>query len=261
MSRLKAPARTLSIDKSFEQIRQLHPGCDIRIPVLPAAPDEALKYEIRENKGRKWIFVQPETGKVLVTVERTDQRLVHVLLELHYMLLAGTTGKVLVLLGGIALFALSISGFILYRKSIAKVLLFRQRVSFSSSRALFSSLHRVVGVWSLAFNLLICVTGSWIAFTIVQSAFSSTGAIAVEAPASSASVDDALRLVGEEVPLFEIKYLLLPKKAGDPLRLLGRHQGDPAWYGRTLSHIQVNLKPAKLSESICCGICPGMKEL
>lgn len=242
-STLEGPAESLVIDNSFGRIRQQYPEGDIRIPTLPAAADQALKYEIRENNTRKWIFVHPETGKTLATVERADQRLVHVLLELHYMLLAGTSGKVLVLLGGLALFILSISGFILYRKSIGKVLLFKQGISFSSPRALFSSLHRVVGVWSLVFNLLLCITGSWIAFSIVQHAFTTPAAVEAGAlPAASVSVDAALELVQKEVPAFEIKYLRFPMGPEGRLSLLGRHREDPSWYGRTLSSIQVNLE-------------------
>ena len=242
LSTLEEPAESLLIDNSFGRIRQQYPEGDIRIPALPAAADQALKYEIREKNTRKWIFVHPETGETLSTVERADQRLVHVLLELHYMLLAGTCGKVLVLLGGLALFVLSISGFILYRKSITKVLLFKQGISFSSPRALFSSLHRVVGVWSLVFNLLLCITGSWIAFSIVQHAFSAPSAVVSAPSAGSASVDAALALVRNEVPAFEIKYLRFPMGPEGRLSLLGRHREDPAWYGRTLSSIQVNME-------------------
>lgn len=241
VSTLAKPARALHIDHSFTRIRELYPGADIRLPGLPAAADQALKYEIREKGERRWVFVHPETGEILATFERADQRLVHVLLELHYMLLAGTTGKVLVLLGGIALFVLSLSGIFLYRKSIGKVLLFRQQVSFKSRRSFFSSLHRIVGVWSLLFNLLLCITGSWIAFTIVQSAFSSPAVPAKEPAAATASIDASLRQMQQEYPSFEIKYLRFPMQSGDKLAVMGRLQADPAFYGRTLSSMQIDL--------------------
>ncbi|WP_377528708.1 PepSY-associated TM helix domain-containing protein [Pontibacter rugosus] len=238
-STLEAPAAGLRIDNSIKRILQAYPGSDIRVPELPKGPNQALKYEIRKDGIRKWIFVHPQTGKALATVARADKRLVHVLLDLHYNLLSGTPGKILVLLGGLSLIVLSITGSILYRRSIWKVLSFRQRVSFKSSRSFFSSLHRVIGVWSLVFNLLLSVTGSWIAFTIVQSALVPASAGAAEdAPSGIMSVDAVLKQVRGEYPEFEISYL---RFAGGAFSILGRHKSDPAYYGSTSSDIQVDL--------------------
>lgn len=239
LSTLAAPAPDLSIDNSFARIRQTFPESDIRIPALPEDPEQALKYEIRTDGTRQWIFVHPETGKTVATVARADKRLVHVLLDLHYNLLSGTPGKIAVLLGGLSLIVLSITGFLLYRKSILKVLSFRQRVSFKSRRSFFSSLHRVIGVWSLIFNLFISVTGTWIAFTIVQSALAPISAGTSERPSSATvSVDGALEQVRERYPEFEINYL---RFAGGTLSVLGRLKSDPVYYGATSSNLQVDL--------------------
>lgn len=247
---LESPAAELKIDHSLEQIRRSHPGADIRVPDFPEEPEQALKYEIREGKNRKWIFVQPETGTILGEVERADQRLVHILLDLHYNLLSGTVGKIVVLLGGLALIILSITGFLLYRKSIFKVLSFRQKVSFKNRRSFFSSLHRIVGVWSLVFNLLISITGSWIAYTIVESALSSSKSATSEVPAYFAlsSVDTALQQIRTAYPGFDINYLLFPKSAEGKLSVLGSLEGDPAFYGRTSSKIEVDMRTGKIDK-------------
>ncbi|WP_460880981.1 hypothetical protein [Pontibacter rugosus] len=51
-------------------------------------------------------------------------------------------------------------------------------------------------MWSLVFNLLLSVTGSWIAFTIVQSALVPASAGAAEdAPSGIMSVDAVLKQV------------------------------------------------------------------
>lgn len=244
-STLETPASELIIDNSFEHIRQLHPDYDIRVPAFPEDYKQALKYELRKGKTRKWIFVHPETGEMLATVNRADQRLVHILLDLHYNLLSGTPGKIIVLLCGIALMLLSVTGFILYRKSILKVVFFRQKISFKSRRSLFSSLHRIVGVWSLVFNLLISITGTWIAITIVQSAFSS-GSGTIVTPATTISVDAALRQVRRDYPAFEINYLRFPVNADGKLTVLGRLASDPAFYGFTSSKIQVDMRTGKI---------------
>lgn len=244
---LDQPAANLIIDNSFEPIRQLYPNYDIRVPDFPEESNQALKYELRKEKTRKWIFVHPETGEILAEVARADQRFVHVLLELHYMLLSGTVGKIVVLLLGIALIALSITGFILYRKSIFKVLTFKQRISSKSRRSLFSSLHRTIGVWSLVFNLFISITGTYIAFTIVQNAFSSGGSAKAESPPVAISIDKTLDQVKREYPAFDINYLLFPKNADGKLMILGRLESDPAFYGFNYSNIHINTRTGEIS--------------
>ncbi|MBC5994569.1 PepSY-associated TM helix domain-containing protein [Pontibacter cellulosilyticus] len=238
LSSLTSPASELKIDNSFERIRQANPESDIRVPELPENSNQALKYEIRKGSSRKWLFVHPETGETLATVDRADKRLVHVLLDLHYNLLSGTPGKIIVLLGGLALIVLTITGFLLYRKSILKVLSFRQLVSFKSRRSFFSSLHRVVGVWSLVFNLFISITGTWIAYTIVEYALSPASSAVAEVKPAVVSVDEVIRQVKADYPEFKVNYL---RFAGGTLSVLGRHQNDPAYYGRTYSNIQVDL--------------------
>jgi uncharacterized iron-regulated membrane protein len=246
---LEKPANELIIDNSFERIRKLYPDYDIRIPDLPDDPNQALKYELRKGQTRKWIFSHPETGAFLAEVKRADQRLVHVLLELHYMLLSGTVGKIVVLLLGIALIVLSITGFMLYRKSILKVLTFKQRISLKSRRSLFSSLHRIIGVWSLVFNLFISVTGTYIAFTIVQGAFSSGGGGKIESPPVFISLDATLNKVKRAYPSFDTNYLLFPKNADGKLTILGRLESDPAFYGFNYSNIQVNTKTGEIAST------------
>ena len=237
---LGKPATGISIDSSFEPIRQSYSDYDIRIPDFPETSSQALKYELRKGNTRKWIFVHPMTGEVIGKVEQADQRLVHILLELHYMLMSGTFGKVVVLLMGIALMVLSITGILLYRRSILKVLSFRQKISLVSRRSFFSSLHRIVGVWSLIFNLFIGITGTYISFTLVQSAISSGGNLKMESPALSISIDATLDQVRKEYPAFDINYLLFPKNVNGNLTISGRLKSDPSWYGFTNSKIQVN---------------------
>lgn len=242
LSTLESPASELKIDNSIGRIRQENPGADIRVPGLPEGPLEALKYEVRKGGTRQWVFVHPETGQTLARVEHADRRLVQVLLDIHYNLLSGTPGKIVVLFGGVSLILLSITGFLLYRRSILKVLTFRQRISLKSRHSFFSSLHRVVGVWSLVFNLMISITGTYIAFTIVQSAFA-TNSAAEDTPLPPVSVDAVLGQVKKDHPEFEINYL---RFAGGTLSVLGRLKSDPAYYGFTYSSLQVDLSTGKV---------------
>jgi uncharacterized iron-regulated membrane protein len=50
---------------------------------------------------------------------------------------------------------------VVYRKFIWKVLTFRVKVNRKNWRTISSDLHRIVGVWSLALNVIVFFTGFW----------------------------------------------------------------------------------------------------
>lgn len=237
---LPQPAENLSFDRSFENIRKENPGWEIRVPGLPRNND-ALRYELRKENLRKWIFVHPETGAVLHTVDRADKRFVNVLLTLHYSFFAGTPGKVFVLLIGIAFAALLLTGVVLYRKSLAKVLLLRQHFSLKSKRAFFSSVHRLLGVWGLVFNILICVTGIRIGYVVASAGMQSTVA-EVNTPEITGSVDKLIANAEKTFPGFEINYLRFPSRPEGKFTLLGRSKSDPSYYGKYYSSITMNYR-------------------
>ena len=246
--RLQEPAKRLQIDQSFKQIRQANPGWEIRIPELPQTATEALKYELRQQTLRKWIFVHPETGAMLHTDHLAEKRLTHTFLLLHYTLFAGTVGKITVLFCGLAFLILTITGLLLYRRSIMKVLLFRQKISFQNRRALFSGLHRVVGVWSLVFNLLMSVSGMWLGYLVVENALKKKEK-QIESPAVVASVDGLLEKARLTHPEFEVTYLRFPAKTDGALQLLGHLKTDPVIYGKIYSSLQANYKTGEIEKT------------
>ncbi|MCX2738810.1 PepSY-associated TM helix domain-containing protein [Pontibacter anaerobius] len=246
-AQLQTPAKALHVDKSINWVRAENPGWDIRVPSLPASPDEALHYELRQGQLRRWLFVHPETGEKLSTVGQAHNRFSYVVLNIHYNLLSGTPGKIVVLLVGLALLLLTITGFILYRRSLVKVLTFRQKISFKSRRSMFSSLHRIIGVWALAFNLLMCVTGLSLAITVVNAALKG-GPKEVAVPEITTSVDAAMAAAKAAYPDFEITYLRFPVNAEGKIQLMGRLASDPSYYGRLYSKIQADYSTGALSD-------------
>ena len=244
---LAAPAQKLSIDASLENVRATYPDWEIRIPQLPTSPNQALLYELRKGTKRHWVFAHPKTGNVIATNTQAHYRPTQVLLDLHYNLLSGVTGKIVVFFVGVALLILTITGFILYRSSILKVLTFRQKISFKSRRTLYSSLHRVVGVWALAFNLVLCVTGLTLSVVVLQHAFSG-GTPAVATPAITASVDAAMASINTRYPDFNITYVRIPVNEEGQLYFLGRLHSDPLYYGSYYSSIPVNYTSGEIGQ-------------
>lgn len=79
----------------------------------------------------------------------------------HYSLLIDKPGRLITAIAAIALLLNIITGLIIYRKKIFAVLLFKERLNRKSARTLSSSLHRIIGVWTLAFNFILFFTGFW----------------------------------------------------------------------------------------------------
>lgn len=242
---LSKPFDRVSIDRSFENVRGGNDGWEIRVPDLPQHSDSPLKYELRKENSRKWIFVHPETGELLNTVERADQRLVNVLLTLHYSFFAGTAGKIFVLFLGITFAIVLFTGAMLYRRSLLKVFAFKQHLSLKSKRAFSSSVHRLLGVWGLIFNILICVTGIRIAY-VVASAGVKSATSAVSVPVISHSIDALLDKAATMYPEFQVRYLRFPSHDDGKLVLLGHLRSDPSYYGKFYSSISVNYKTGEI---------------
>jgi uncharacterized iron-regulated membrane protein len=247
LQKLEQPASHLVLVNSYETVRKSNPGWDIRIPELKPEKDKALKYELRKELKRKWLFVHPESGLVLNTIDRADNRFTQILLEIHYTLFAETLGKTAVLLTGICFLILTITGLMLYRKSLVKVLTFRQKVSFKSRRSFYSSLHRIIGVWSLIFNLLISASGICLAVKVVNGAFKSKNP-KIEVPAFTRSPDELLDLVQKEYPTFEMHYLRFPVKLDGNLTIRGRLQDDPAIFGNIYSTLEIKPQTGKITK-------------
>ena len=244
---LKAPAKTLSIDASLEKIRAANPEWEIRIPTLPSSPTQALLYELRKGKLRQWITVHPETGEVISVNQKAHYRLTQVMLDLHYNLLSGTTGKIVVFFVGVALLILTATGLILYRRSIVKVITFRQKLSLKNRRAFFSGLHRIIGVWALVFNFILCTTGLTLAIVVIQHSLSSNNK-APATPQVTASVDKVLANISTAYPGFEVTYISVPPSGSGALYFLGRLSSDPLYYGAHYSSIPVDYTTGEMSQ-------------
>lgn len=104
------------------------------------------------------VQIDPYTGEVLSEPATSREYFVGWILELHYSLFAGHLG--LGIAGGFALLLvlLGITGVWLYRDFWKNF--FRLRWG-RSARIFFSDLHKMVGISSVAFNLILGVTGAW----------------------------------------------------------------------------------------------------
>lgn len=152
------------------------------------------------------------------------------LLGLHYSLLAGKGGELTVALVGTALLLSVLTGAVVYRKHLLPVLLLRQRSNWKNWRTASSGLHRVVGVWSLLFNLMMAGSG----FRMLRYAFlpetyvEQPPAPPATQPAVAVSLDTLARRAAQAVPGFELQGLALPRTPADTVvQAMSRLQDRP----------------------------------
>ena len=147
-------------DASLPEVSRRFPGWEIRSYGSPAA-NEAVIYELRNKEARKRVYAHPVDGSILHVNEEAHKKWYKQLLLFHYTLFSGTAGKIIVFFIGVLFLITLITGLYVYRRSLIKVFRFRVKFNKRTRRSYHSSLHRIVGVWSLIFNMLIVATGTF----------------------------------------------------------------------------------------------------
>lgn len=237
-----------SFDASFPSVQQAYPGWEIRLYHLPKA-DEALVYELRQKENRKKVYVHPVSGKIMGSNENANNSVQRRLLLLHYTIFAGTTGKIVVFGTGVLFLITLITGLIVYRKSLIKVLTFKVRFNRKTTRSFYSSLHRIIGIWSLLFNLLMVTTGLWLSGQVVLNALKSSAATVKKKDTPPIqSVDGIVRKLSKEYSNFEI-HLIRIRPGGNAVQVSGRLPDDPRYYGKYYSSFTINGSTLEIEKS------------
>jgi uncharacterized iron-regulated membrane protein len=230
------PSGTFSYDASLPRVRSQYPGWEIRAYGQPAA-NAALIYELRKGELRKRVFAHPQSGELLHVSGQA--RWYQQLLLFHYTLFSGTSGKITVFFIGVLFLISLITGLYVYRKSIVRVLLFRVRLNLKNKRSYNSSLHRIVGVWSLLFNLLIVTAGLTLAGQISLGALNGTKPAKAAASSTINSVDALRTSLLQANKDFEI-HLLRIRPSGNTVQFSGHYTNDPFYYGKYYSYFILN---------------------
>ena len=224
------PSGSFFYDTSFSHIQKLYPGWEIRLYEQPGI-NEALVYDLRKGTAMKKIFVHPVDGSILHVSDKVQNQLHRILLSLHYTLFAGTAGKVIVFFIGILFLVSLITGIYIYRKAIIRVIFFRVRINKKSGRSLSSSLHRVIGVWTLIFNLLIVITGLFISSNIALAALKKVTPAKSNTAGITTSIDKIKNEINRQYPSFKI-HLIRVSPNSNTVQLSGNFEDDPFYYGK-----------------------------
>ncbi len=200
-----------SLDCIYRNARVVFPDRYIRFRNIPLAADEAI--ELSVEKGDEWLlaYFDPYTSKYLGS-RNARNYILGWLLYLHYSLLSGQIGELIVALLAVALILSVITGIYIYRKQVISVLTFKTGISFKNRRRAFSSLHRVIGVWSLLFNLLFAITGFWmLRYVFLPSTYGENQPIK-KMPYELAISLDSLKTAIEKNKSFRVTSIFVPQK-------------------------------------------------
>jgi len=155
----------LSDDQLKDAARRAYPGYHVTRIVRFNSAKVATEVSLAgEGRAKRRLF-DPYTGQDLRDSVPFRIRLVSGLVDLHYNLLSGATGRILNGVGAVLSLALAMTGLVIWWPGITKwrrSLTLHRRVGW---KRVNWDLHSAVGWWSFGFVLLFGVTGVYLSFT------------------------------------------------------------------------------------------------
>ncbi|MEZ0385910.1 MAG: PepSY-associated TM helix domain-containing protein [Verrucomicrobium sp.] len=152
----------LSYDELFSRVRRQLPGREVvawDTVMFDGVVDGIAVTQLENPKEWEWLRADPATGEVRKAEEQSwATPAFDWLFEMHYSLLLGDWGVLFAGVLALLLCLLGLSGVYLYRGFWKTLFTLRWR---SSARIFFSDLHKMVGISSVVFNLILGITGAW----------------------------------------------------------------------------------------------------
>lgn len=218
----------MSFDALLASAKKAVPGYEVLGWDKAGAPDRAdLAYVVAHGTD-KWqgITVNPYTGEVLAKPMDREDTITGWLLSFHYSFLADHTGELIAGICAALLCFLGITGVWLYRGFWKTLFLLRWG---RSARIFFSDFHKMVGITSMAFNLILGFTGAWwnlghlIGHLLEEEH-------AEEAPhmitrsyyANTITMENLVTKAQEKIPGFTTSFISLPSNEGLGITLYGQ---------------------------------------
>jgi uncharacterized iron-regulated membrane protein len=150
----------LNPDQIIASVNAFQPGVHIMSLRMPAEPLSTFRLSTGQMGRGKEIYVHPFTGRVLaVRVPRHD--FLHWLQRLHFDLLADKTGRLVNASAGLLMVVLAITGIIIWWPGRS---LWRRALKINTAtkwKRLNYDIHNSLGFFSMAFAVLISLTGAY----------------------------------------------------------------------------------------------------
>ena len=240
---VEAVGTRLSLDSGYAIMQAKFPQMNyITYDGLPQDANSAFQFFLMKDGVHFKAFLNPYTGEIPHHGKRYDYWMDWLLL-FHYTFTVPVWGEFAAAILSLTLILSIITGTIVYRKYVLKVLLFRVSLKFKNWRTTSSGLHRIVGVWSLLFHVLIAITAFWmLRHTFTKSHFEEKSLTVVNAPAINFSIDHALVQIRERYPKFHAQFLTLPETDEMPAYFYGHSNGVSFFFANYYDEIQYDGK-------------------
>jgi len=223
-------AKKLPADELYRMVLHSHPN--LKKLVLHDFPrDRYDSYEFMLYKRQQkvsdnylyYVFVNPYNGKILREggYDQFSPSFLRWVYTLHYSLQLGVPGMLISGILGLVMLLSLITGTVIYRKHFWKALRFRAGLNFKSYRTGISSLHRIIGVWALLFNIILFFTGFW----MLREYFSPAMWVLPKQQANyevPANIDHLVSLACKTIPGFVPIAVNIPTVKGADILLRGQ---------------------------------------
>lgn len=234
--RVAASVEKASLDDRLAAVEAAHPGAKVNSFTVSPDSETADVFALGDSEEtRKSVFVNPYTAEV--TGERAGETLANVIRQTHVRFYYfGANGRIVVGVFGLVLLVSSITGLIIYFPFMRVV--FRQGLRFwqlrEGLRAASADLHKLVGIVTLVFNLILGATGAVLGlenlaqyYKPLQAAIhaSPEKGLIPETTVGRVSIDAAVASAGDVLPGFETKRVTLPREGKNHFVLYGNVAG------------------------------------
>jgi uncharacterized iron-regulated membrane protein len=243
--------KRLDLNSLVEILRKRYPEASgTNILHFPKNDKDVYEFRLYDNATIKddfhrWdlylVDINPYSGKIIREGNHRDfNLLIQWVHTFHYSLHLGSYGILILAIICFTFFTSILTGIIVYRKFIWKVLLFRLPVKFKNWRTATSDIHRIIGVWTLVFNILIFYSGlemNWSGFD-PELWKSYTPKAKISQP--FASLEEMVLQVQKKIPGFKTHYFYIPFEEGEKISAMGEVPHTPTVISRSASHITFN---------------------
>ena len=254
MVKVSAEGPRLSPDELVTALVQKYPDALLSSTILyPGAPDRAPMTQIRQDDKNWWVYQNPATGAVLGQREPNETPM-KVILHIHEHLTLGQSGHAILLVVGMALILLVLSGLWYYRASLLSV--FKIGVRNRNTYLANSDLHKLTGVLSFLFLLLMAVSGSFMHWEKVERMFAPSTPVTAkpEVPPVEAAAPDytqlflarSLQVAVQAIPNFTPAQIRYPKAADGNVVIAGTRPESNRLLGVYPSSVEINPTNAEI---------------
>ncbi len=218
----------LSVDSVYRIVQEKYP--DLKKIVLHDFPEnryepyEFMLYRFQNDlfdNSLAYVFIDQYTGQVIRdgNYEESVGMFFRWLYSLHYNLLSGRLGEMIVVIVGVLMMISIISGVIVYKKHFWKTLTFQ--ITFKKRKNKASLWHRVLGVWSIVLNSILIISGIWINWPSLTASHTSHHQRDYRTGSIGANLDSILKYTKASYPSFAVIAIDIPQLNNMPIVVKG----------------------------------------